>query len=67
MEAVKSKSAEMSLEDIETKLFALVGKKKAKLSFSKVDEKPLRISLPTETKSVSDKEYADLIEKYSKK
>ncbi|MGZ4850991.1 MAG: hypothetical protein ACXV2C_06395, partial [Candidatus Bathyarchaeia archaeon] len=68
MAPIKNKLGEMSLQDAEEKLFALVGKKAKVTSatFSKVvDEevKPIRYSIVDDSvKSKSDKPWADLIQ-----
>jgi hypothetical protein len=68
MSPIKEKKSELSLDEIEEKLFALAGRKKTKLDFSKTPEdKPIRFSLPVDNKPTSDKEYADLIEKHRNK
>ncbi|OMD71248.1 hypothetical protein BSK50_26365 [Paenibacillus odorifer] len=58
------KDSNNTYEEIEMKLFALVGKKKAKFSLA---EKPKHIDLNTENKSkkISGKSYDELFEKYS--
>lgn len=64
---IKEKKSDLSLEELEEKLFALAGRKK--LSFSKVpvEEKPIRFNLPVENKQSSDKEWADLVEQHKNK
>lgn len=61
---IKSESSNYTYEEIETKLYALVGKKKAKFS---INEKPKHIDLNTDTKSKKStgKSYDELFEKYS--
>lgn len=66
MSPIKEKKAEFTLEQLEEKLFALAGRKKTKLSFSKSPEKPIRFKLPVENKH-SDKEWADLVEQHKNK
>jgi DNA repair exonuclease SbcCD ATPase subunit len=68
MSPIKERKSEFALEELEEKLFALAGRKKAKLHFSKSPEtKPIRFNLPVDNKPTSDKEWADLIEQYKNK
>jgi hypothetical protein len=68
MSPIMEKKSEFSLEEIEEKLFALAGRKKAKLVFSRVpDEKPIRYTLPVDNKPSSNKEWADLVEQHKNK
>jgi uncharacterized protein YoxC len=64
MADIKAKKSEYGLDEIQDKLFALVGKKKAKFSFNKED-KPLRINIITDKTKTSDKSWADLVEQYT--
>lgn len=68
MSPIKEIKSQLSIEEIEEKLFALAGRKKAKLVFNKSqNDPPIRFSLPVDDKPTSDKEYADLIEKHRNK
>jgi len=68
MSPIKVKKSNFSLEEIEEKLFALAGRKKTKLTFSKTPEqKSIRLKIPNETSTGSDKDYADLIERHRNK
>jgi hypothetical protein len=60
---IKEKKSDLTLEEIEDKLFSLAGRKK--LTFSKVTEtKPIHFKLPIDNKPSSDKEWADLVEQH---
>jgi hypothetical protein len=64
--SIKEKKDNLTIEELEEKLFALAGRKK--LSFNKTPEnKPIRYHLPVDNKSASDKEWADLVEKHKNK
>jgi hypothetical protein len=68
MSPIMEKKSEFSLEEIEEKLFALAGRKKAKLVFSRVpEEKPIRYTLPVDNKPSNNKEWADLVEQHKNK
>lgn len=62
---IKAEKDSFTLDQLEEKLFALVGKKKAKFSLN--NEKGVRVSIPIDNKPKSDKEYADIIAKYTNK
>jgi hypothetical protein len=63
---IKEKKSDLTLEEIEDKLFSLAGRKK--LTFSKVTEtKPIHFKLPIDNKPSSDKEWADLVEQQKNK
>ena len=64
---IKEKKAELTLGEIEEKLFALVGRKGVVFSKTPIEEKPIRYNLPVDNKPPSDKEWADLIEKHKNK
>lgn len=64
IKSIKEKSVEMSVDEIETALFALVGKKKAQFNMSKQNNK---IPFLIDEKPKSNKEYASLIEEYRSK
>ncbi|MBD8839479.1 hypothetical protein IFU39_16830 [Paenibacillus sp. CFBP 13594] len=63
LESIKAEASISTYEEIEMKLFALVGKKKAKFS---INEKPKHIDLTSENKKSTGKSYDELFEKYAK-
>lgn len=67
MSEVKAKKDEMELEDIQDKLFALVGKKKAQFNFTKAKANKVITIAETEPEKpvLTGKSYDVLIEKYS--
>lgn len=63
---IKEKASEYSIEDLENKLYALVGKKKANFSQTKT-KKSVKIGVDNhEDENKSNKSYAHLFDKYSK-
>lgn len=68
MSPIKEKKSEFTLDEIEEKLFAIAGRKKSTLKFSKIpEEKPIHFKLPIDNKPTSDKDWADLVEQHKSK
>jgi hypothetical protein len=63
---LKSKASEFSLEELETKCFALLGKKKANFSLSRKDKSTIKIKVEHKDEIEQDTPYGDLHSKYLK-
>lgn len=67
IDSVKEKASEFTLEDLEKELYTLVGKKKAKFSMKQSKKESIKVSIDAEEEPKQySKEWAHLIEKYSK-
>lgn len=66
VQTIKESSSELSLEEVEMKLFALVGKKLAKFSAKPKEKTSIKINIGNDEEIIDEKSYAYIISKYAK-